>query len=236
MSDYVLRTNPTYGTLFQSMSRLRFRTVYNRLLRAYGQQHWWPGDSPFEIMVGAILTQNTAWSNVEKAIGNLLAKGKLHPRAILSARDDHLAGWLRPSGYFNIKAQRLKAFCRWYLASGEFTALDRLHTDELRTALLGVKGVGPETADDILLYAFNRAVFVIDAYTRRLFGRLGRFDGNEGYDEMRQAFEQALGPDVSLFNEYHALIVRHAKEVCRVRPACGQCLLARDCPAAGRLG
>ena len=110
------------------------------------------------------------------------------------------------------------------------------HTDELRTALLGVKGVGPETADDILLYAFNRPVFVIDAYTRRLFGRLGRFNGNEGYDEMRQAFERVLGPDVLLFNEYHALIVRHAKEVCRVRPACGQCLLARDCPAAGRLG
>ena len=215
---------------------LRFRTVYNRLFRAYGPQHWWPGDSPFEIMVGAMLTQNTAWSNVEKAIDNLLAKDKLQPRAIVNARHDHLAGWLRPSGYFNIKAVRLKSLCRWYLDAGEYDALDRLETGELRAALLAVKGVGPETADDILLYAFDRPVFVIDAYTRRLFIRLGRFDGNEGYDTMRLAFERALGPDAALFNEYHALIVRHAKEVCRVRPVCGQCVLARDCPVADGVG
>ena len=218
------------------MRPLRFKTVYNRLFRAYGPQHWWPGDTPFEIMVGAILTQNTAWTNVEKAIANLVAKDKLHPRAIVNARHDHLANWLRPSGYFNIKAQRLKSFCRWYLGTGEFDGLDRLDTRELRAALLGVNGVGPETADDILLYAFNRPVFVIDAYTRRLFTRLGRFAGEEGYEVMRQAFEQALDEDVSLFKEYHALIVRHAKEVCRVWPACGQCSLVRDCPAAGGLG
>ena len=218
------------------MSRIRIRTVYNLLFRAYGPQGWWPGDTPFEIMVGAILTQNTAWSNVEKAIDNLVAKDKLHPRAIVNSRHDHLAGWLRPSGYFNIKAERLKSFCRWYLDAGEFAGLDRLDSAELRVALLGVKGIGPETADDILLYAFNRPVFVIDAYTRRMFTRLGRFSGDEGYEVMRADFEQALGPDTRLFNEYHALIVRHAKQVCRVRPACGRCVLTRVCPAAGRVG
>ncbi len=218
------------------MPQLRYKTVYNKLFRAYGPQHWWPGDTPFEIMVGAILTQNTAWSNVEKAIANLVAKDKLHPRAIANSRHDHLAGWLRPSGYFNIKAERLKSFCRWYVEAGEFAELDRLDTRGLREALLGVKGVGPETADDILLYAFNRPVFVIDAYTRRLFARLGRFTGDEGYEAMRLVFEQALGPDVPLYNEYHALIVRHAKEICRVRPDCGRCMLAGVCPAANGVG
>jgi endonuclease-3 related protein len=215
-----------------SMSSLRFMTVYKRLFDVYGPQHWWPGDTPFEIMVGAILTQNTAWSNVEKAIANLQAKDRLEPGAIAGTRRDHLANWLRPSGYFNVKAERLQAFCRWYLDAGGYAGLERLDTGELREALLGVRGVGPETADDILLYAFNRPVFVIDAYTRRLFTRLGRFTGDEPYEAMRHAFQQALGPDVQLLNEYHALVVRHAREVCRVRPACERCVLANSCPAA----
>jgi endonuclease-3 related protein len=218
------------------MSGPRFQTVYERLYRAYGPQHWWPGETPFEIMVGAILTQNTAWSNVEKAIANLVEKDKLNAQAIVNARRDQLAGWLRPSGYFNIKAERLKSFCRWYLEAGELAALVQLDTEALRAALLGVKGIGPETADDILLYAFDRPVFVIDAYTRRLFTRLGRFTGDEGYEHLRAEFERALGPDVPLYNEYHALIVRHAKAVCRVRPDCGQCVLARNCPVSGALG
>lgn len=216
------------------MSRQRLLRTFDTLFEHYGPQHWWPGDTPFEIMVGAILTQNTAWTNVERAIANLVARDKLQPRAIINARHDHLANWLRPSGYFNIKAQRLKSYCRWYLDAGEYAGLDRLQTAELRSALLGVKGVGPETADDILLYAFGRPVFVIDAYTRRLFTRLGLSDGSEDYDTLRLGLERALGPDPALFNEYHALIVRHAKEVCRVRPDCGACLLARRCPRAGR--
>lgn len=216
------------------MSRQRLLRTFDTLLEHYGPQHWWPGDTPFEIMVGAILTQNTAWTNVERAIANLVARDKLQPRAIINARHDHLANWLRPSGYFNVKAQRLKSYCRWYLDAGEYAGLDRLQTAELRSALLGVKGVGPETADDILLYAFGRPVFVIDAYTRRLFTRLGLSDGSEDYDTLRLGLERALGPDPALFNEYHALIVRHAKEVCRVRPDCGACLLARRCPRAGR--
>ena len=184
------------------------------------------------VMVGAILTQNTAWSNVERAIANLLARDRLDAQRILEARNDHLANWLRPSGYFNIKAARLKNFCRWYLEQGGYRTLARRETDELRRELLSVNGVGHETADDMLLYAFERPVFVIDAYTRRLFARLGLVAGDEPYDELRHAIERSLGPDVPLYNEYHALIVRHAKEHCRVKPRCGDCVLQNGCPAA----
>ena len=206
--------------------------VFNTLSKRYGPQHWWPGDTPFEIMVGAVLTQNTAWSNVEKAIANLVAHEKLDAGSIVRARKDHLAGWLRPSGYFNVKADRLKNFCRWYLDAGGYPVLSRIATARLRESLLSVNGIGPETADDMLLYAFERPVFVIDAYTRRLLARLQLFSGEEPYDEMRQAIEAALGPDVPLYNEYHALIVRHAKEVCRVRPRCAGCVLRQRCPGA----
>jgi endonuclease-3 related protein len=206
-------------------------TVYHLLYDTHGPQHWWPGETPFEVMVGAILTQNTAWTNVEKAIANLLAHDRLDAGKIVAARKDHLAGWLRPSGYFNVKAERLKNFCRWYLEQGGFRALSRMGTTQLRSALLSVNGVGPETADDMLLYAFERPVFVIDAYTRRLFTRLGLFNGKESYDTMRAAIESALGPETALFNEYHALIVRHAKEICRVRPRCADCVLFDRCPA-----
>jgi len=205
--------------------------IYRQLLGHYGPQHWWPAESPFEVMVGAILTQNTAWSNVEKAIANLRARDKLDAAAIAATRKDHLANWLRPSGYFNVKAARLKHFCHWYEHAGGFRCLSQTASDELRLMLLSVNGVGPETADDILLYAFERPVFVIDAYTRRLFARLQLFTGNESYDTLRMAIEFALGSDVALFNEYHALIVRHAREVCRPNPRCGRCVLLGHCPS-----
>lgn len=207
----------------------RLRSVFSRLLDAYGPQDWWPGDSPFEIMVGAVLTQNTAWINVERAIANLINHRALEPARILTVPEKQLAEWLRPSGYFNIKARRLRNFCRWYLDAGEHPALAALGTDELRHALLGINGVGPETADDILLYAFERPVFVIDAYTRRIFARLGLISGDEGYEHLRHAIENALGPDTQLFNEYHALIVAHAKDICRVKPRCVDCVLRRGC-------
>ena len=213
------------------LNRRSLLTVFDSLLTAYGRQHWWPGETPFEIMVGAVLTQNTAWTNVEKAIANLVARDKLLPEAIIAARKDHLANWLRPSGYFNVKAERLKNFCRWYVEAGGFDALSKLDTATLRDALLSVNGVGPETADDILLYAFGRAVFVIDAYTRRLFSRMGFIAGDEAYDDIRLAVEDKLGPDAGLYNEYHALIVLHAKTICRVRPHCDGCLLRENCPA-----
>lgn len=183
-------------------------------------------------MVGAVLTQNTAWTNVEKAIANLVARGWLDADRIAGLRQQDLARSLKPSGYFNIKAQRLQAFCRWYRQAGGYTLLAQLPTPELREALLAVKGIGPETADDMLLYAFERPVFVVDAYTRRLFSRYGLCAGDEPYEQLRTAVETALDADAGAFNELHALIVRHAKEVCRVRPRCSGCVLAGRCPAA----
>lgn len=203
--------------------------IYSRLLTAHGPQHWWPGETPFEIMVGAVLTQNTAWVNVERAIANLKRADALSPEAIAGAHPRRLATWLKPSGYFNVKAKRLRAFCRWLIAQGGIERLARLPTDELRRALLAVHGIGPETADDMLLYAFERPVFVIDAYTRRVFRRLGVVGGTEDYESLRSLFEQALGPDVPVYNEYHGLIVRHGKDVCRTVPRCGDCCLAAHC-------
>jgi endonuclease III related protein len=200
--------------------------IYRRLFDHYGPQHWWPAESPFEVMVGAVLTQNTAWRNVERAIANLRQANQLNPAAIVDLTADELAAYLRPAGYFNVKARRLQAFCRFLLNQSK---LERLQTAELRTRLLAVHGIGAETADDILLYAFLRPVFVIDAYTRRLFGRLGLLDAKASYEALRHCFESALDADVELFNEYHALIVAHAKQVCKTRPCCEQCCLSSVC-------
>jgi endonuclease-3 related protein len=210
----------------------KLRSVYDRLLEAYGLQHWWPADSAFEVMVGSVLTQNTAWINVECAIDNLKRARTLSAGRILAADREQLADWLRPSGYFNIKARRLRNFCQWYVKEGGMRALKHRDTQTLRHQLLSVNGIGPETADDMLLYAFNRPAFVIDAYTRRLFSRLGLITGNEGYEKLRHGFENALGPDVQMFNEYHALIVIHAKDICKVTPRCKECVLRRQCPSA----
>lgn len=207
-------------------------TMYRRLLAHWGPQHWWPGETPFEVMVGAVLTQNTAWTNVERAIANLKAAGVLEARAIAALPQERLAGLLRPAGYFNVKARRLQAFCRWLLERGGIESLRRAPTEPLRRALLGVHGVGPETADDILLYALGRPVFVVDAYTRRLFSRLGWVLESVGYEPLRRAVERAVGPDVPRLNELHALIVRHGKEQCRRRPRCQACVLRSACPAA----
>lgn len=215
------------------LPRAKLTRIYKQLHATYGHQQWWPGDTPFEIMVGAVLTQNTAWVNVERAIANLQSNRALDPRAILAADMTQLAEWLRPSGYFNIKAKRLRNFCAWYLEQGELASLRRRQTVRLRELLLGVNGIGPETADDILLYAFERPVFVIDAYTRRLFARLGLIEGDEGYDVLRRGFEQALGEDVPLFNDYHAQIVVHAKDICKVKPRCEICCLRRHCARSG---
>ncbi len=209
----------------------RLLAIYRRLHATHGPQHWWPGDSPFEIMVGAVLTQNTAWTNVEKAIANLKTAKALSPEVIVAAPHRRLAAWLKPSGYFNIKAQRLQAFCEWLIRQGGAKRLARLPTETLRAELLQVHGIGPETADDILLYAFNRPVFVIDAYTRRLFQRLGLIQGEEAYEVLRGLFEQALVMSAPLFNEYHALIVAHAKDICRPRPRCATCKLGTVCPS-----
>ncbi len=205
------------------MKQQQLMTVYQRLLEAYGTQDWWPADSIFEVMVGAILTQNTAWTNVEKAIGNLKHAKYLMPEGLLALSDEVLAQLIRPSGYFNVKSKRLKNLCLWIAENGGESKLAELDTETLRSSLLQVNGIGPETADDILLYAFERPVFVIDTYTRRLFVRLCLIEGDEPYEELREIVEAGLEPDVILFNQYHALIVRHAKEKCLNTLDCRHC-------------
>jgi len=213
--------------------------LHDLLLECYGPQRWWPARTPFEVMVGAVLTQNTAWTNVEKAIINLYAAEAMDADVILHAPHQRVAAWIRPAGYFNVKAKRLRNFCAWYVGSGGEKKLRRLATATLRQELLGINGVGPETADDILLYAFHRPSFVIDAYTRRLLSRLQLAAGDESYEHLREQIEMRLQRDtrgkretVMLYNEFHALIVRHAKDFCRPRPRCETCCLAGRCPAA----
>lgn len=209
---------------------------YPLLLERFGPQHWWPGVSPLEVMVGAVLTQNTSWRNVERAIDRLKAHSALSVRAILEHSDSALAELIRPAGYFNIKAQRLKALCAYLAEQGVAADPSRLRhlatLAELRAQLLAVRGVGPETADSILLYALELPVFVVDAYTRRIFGRLGLLSGLEGYADIQGCFHGHLPAQVPLYNEYHALIVRLGKDVCRPRPRCGDCPLAPICPAS----
>lgn len=214
------------------MPALSVYKLFQRLHKVYGPQHWWPGETPFEIMVGAILTQNTSWTNVERAIDNLKLHAALRADAILAMPDSQLARLLRPVGYFNVKTQRLQNFCRWYQQYGPVRVLQKYDTATLRHMLLSINGVGYETADDMLLYALARPVFVIDAYTRRLFTRLGYLEGEEGYETLRHWFEKKLNRcagKVPLFNEYHALIVHHAKYYCRSRPNCDACCLKTIC-------
>lgn len=213
-----------------------FLKVHDLLFRAYGPQRWWPARNAFEVMVGAVLTQNTAWTNVEKAIARLYAANAMDAEIILQTPQRRIAQWIRPAGYFNVKALRLRNFCHWYIEHGGEKKLRSIDTAALRHALLSVNGIGPETTDDILLYAFHRPVFVIDAYTRRLFSRLRMLEGDEPYEEMRGLIEARLRrgkrDPVPLYNEFHALIVRHGKDVCRPRPKCASCCLASRCPTA----
>lgn len=218
------------------MSTVTIPRLFDLLLQQYGQQYWWPAQSPFEVIVGAVLTQNTAWTNVEKAITNLKSAKALSAEVIVAAPMRRVANWLKPSGYFNVKAKRLRHVCQWYLEQGGYKKLCRVKTERLRVSLLSVHGVGRETADDILLYAFQRPVFVIDTYTRRLFRRLGFIAGAEAYDILRSKVERSFArrkTKVMVFNEYHALIVRHAKDVCKVKPRCGECCLTAVCARCG---
>lgn len=211
----------------------RLRAVYDGLYAMHGPADWWPAETRFEILIGAVLTQNTAWINVEKALDGLRARGWLAPEAILAAGENELAAAIRSSGYFNVKARRLRGLCRRFLEEGGFPALERLDTPALRELLLSVKGVGPETADDILVYAFERPVFVVDAYTRRIFERLGLVSGDPGYETLRRGAEAAAaGEDAAFFNELHALLVIHGNRLCRPRPLCEDCGLRDVCPAA----
>ncbi|MDI6857951.1 MAG: hypothetical protein QME71_06515 [Dehalococcoidia bacterium] len=207
--------------------------LYKRLLAAYGPQHWWPGDQePFVVVVGAILTQSTAWANVERALAGLRAERLLSPQAILTAPEERLAAAIRSSGYFRVKARRLQAFARVLEErfEGSLERLFALPVEKLRGALLEIDGVGPETADDIILYAARKPVFVVDAYTRRVMSRLGVRPASDSYERWQALFMDNLPHDAALFNEYHALLVRHAKSVCRRTPRCGRCALLAVCP------
>jgi endonuclease-3 related protein len=216
------------------MTRRAAMDLYRRLRDAQGPQGWWPADSPIEMAIGAVLTQNTAWINVERALDNLRAAGLLDARALRAQPDADLAARLRPSGYFNVKARRLKALAAFLgdRVDGDPARLAGWDLAQARAALLAVPGVGRETADSILLYAAGHPIFVIDAYTRRVAGRLGLVDPRADYDVLRRAFEAALPRDAALFNDYHAQIVVHAKDRCRARPRCDGCPLADACPAA----
>lgn len=205
------------------------RGVFERLYGHYGPQAWWPANSVFEVMLGAVLIQNTAWRNVEHALANLKQHSALSLRGVDRLSDAVLARCLRPSGCFNVKTRRVRALCEWLRTSGGIKRLQRDETEQLRADLLAVHGIGRETADAILLYGLQRPVFVIDTYTRRLLRRLGWGQGNEPYEALRNGFEKALPTNVQMYNEYHALIVAHGKQHCRSTPLCKACCLRPRC-------
>jgi endonuclease-3 related protein len=206
----------------------KFLRIYKALHDAYGPQGWWPGDSRTEVIIGAVLTQNTAWRNVEKAIRNLKREKLLSLKKLSSVGEGRLACLIRPSGYYNIKARRLKNLVN-FLTSARGLRPEEISASndigKLREALLAVNGIGPETADSILLYAFGKPVFVVDAYTKRIFSRHRFFAEKASYDDVQKIFTDNLPKSARLFNEFHALIVRLGKDICRKKPKCGQCPL-----------
>ena len=203
--------------------------IYQRLYKAFGPQHWWPGETPFEIIIGAILTQNTAWTNVERAIDNLKRKRLLSPKALKKISRNQLAGLIRSTGYYNQKAKKVKNFIQ-FLFDNYRGSLRRMFLEDflvLRSKLLEINGIGLETADSILLYAGNKPMFVIDAYTRRILTRHNLIKSKATYSEIQNYFMDSLEDEVRLFNEYHALLVRLGKEICKPKPKC------RICPLRG---
>lgn len=222
--------------------------IYKLLLDNYGPQGWWPvlnvktGHSVysgvealssrvmFEICIGAILTQNVAWKNVEKSLVNIKTAGLLAPVALDSADNSAIAGMIKSSGYYNQKAIKIKNFLSWFKKYRfSFKKLESMETGMLRSELLSVNGIGPETADSILLYALQRKIFVVDAYTRRIFSRIGLVQADCSYDELQSFFHKTFSGETAMYNEYHALIVSHGKDICRNKPGCDNCCLHRYC-------
>ena len=216
------------------VSDSRLRTVLDRLAGAYGSQGWWPARAPFEMMAGALLTQRTTWRNAERAIASLRREGALSPEALALLPVSRLEALIRMAGTFRTKAVRLKALARWYVDTGGRDALARRPTAALRSELLGLPGIGPETADDILVYAFARPVFVVDAYARRILSRYGWASGDEPYGKLSDAVARAVGRDAALLGEFHALLVEHGKRYCRSAPRCTGCPLAAECRTGRR--
>ncbi|MCU0847394.1 MAG: endonuclease [Spirochaetes bacterium] len=227
---------------------ISFGKIYRIFLGEYGRQGWWPivngktfvcdyhalntdpGKAFFEISIGAILTQNVAWKNVETAIGNLKRNRLLTPRKIHKARRSKIASLIRSSGYYNQKAIKIKAFIEWFSSySFSYKRISERPEEDFRDELLAVRGIGPETADSILLYALKRKIFVVDAYTKRIFSRLGFFEASEDYHQVQKVFHRRFRGDVSDYNEFHALIVVHGKDVCKNKPLCGNCCIRQYC-------
>ena len=224
--------------------------VYGMLRKAYGKQGWWPivnpesgrseygigaprnDDDIFEIAVGAILTQNVAWVNVEKAITSLKRSRLLAPERLHRAGNDKIAGCITSAGYYNQKAKKIKNFTGWFRGYGfSFADIVKIKTPLLRRELLGINGVGPETADSILLYGLRRKIFVIDAYTKRIYFRLGLIGRDDSYEKIQELFHCGFRGDTGKYNEYHALIVVHGKDVCKNKPLCHSCCLRSMCPS-----
>jgi endonuclease III related protein len=216
-------------------TRRRVASIYRQLLRAQGHAGWWPGETAFEVCLGAILTQNTAWTNVEKALAALRTRGLLGFPQLSALPDPELAALIRPSGYYNVKARRVRAFLD-FLAREYGGSTDAMRGEAplvLRAKLLAVDGIGRETADSIVLYAAGLPIFVVDAYTRRIFARLGLIAGDEDYDDIRAVFEASLPKDAALYNDFHAQIVLLGKDVCRPTPRCERCPLDTSCRRRG---
>jgi len=211
----------------RSIHKSELESVYRRLFKKFGPQHWWPGETTLEIMVGAVLTQNTNWGNVEKAIQNLKRARVLTLKALAKISQEKLGQLIRPSGYFNVKAKRLKHLIDFVMQEyhGDLKKMKRESLAVLRQKLLEVKGIGPETADSILLYAFDKPIFVVDAYTKRFLSRHNFVTPVAQYHDVQKAFMDGLPHDVPKFNEYHALMVRLGKELCRPTPLCAVCPL-----------
>src|SRR3989338_2938349 len=220
--------------------KLTISSLYTTLLQNYGSQGWWPiysvykkrnsltNEEKFEIIVGAILTQNTAWTNVEKALNELRRNNCLSIKAILETKEEILAQYIKSSGYNNQKAERLKIVAQ-FLLQHSFNELQNMEIMQLRALLLSVKGIGPETADSIILYAFSKPSFVIDTYTKRIMSRIGLCRKDVSYDELQTLITNNIEKDTEIYNEYHALLVEHAKRYCRVKPLCEECILNSVC-------
>lgn len=205
-------------------------TIYDKLLESYGPQGWWPAKTRFEVIVGAILTQNTSWKNVEAVISDLEERDLIDPKALDGIEVKGLAQLIRKTGYFNQKAKKIRAFLDYFRKySFDLDTMMRADKDKLRAELLGVWGIGPETADAILLYALDKPVFVVDAYTRRAFSRMGIVDSKISYEDLRAFFEQRLPPDLEFFREFHALIDELAKRECKPKPQCKDCPVSTMC-------
>ena len=213
-----------------STTREQLLEIYRTLLEFFGPQHWWPGETPFEVAVGAILTQNTSWGNVEKAIANLKAVGCLDAASLHEIDTAELEKLIRPAGYFRVKARRLKNFIDWLCDNydGDLRNLEAVSTSRLREELLSISGIGPETADSILLYALNRPIFVVDTYTARVMVRHGLIAQEDlDYAKLQDLFMSNLEPDAALFNEFHALLGMTGKDYCKPHPRCSPCPLDR---------